>query len=516
MAPGVPEIEGLEDLQAIGRGGFSTVYRAWQPSAARHVAVKVLETTLDDESRPRFERECQLLGQLAAHPGICTLYTSGQTSDDRPYLVLELCAGSLADRVRDEGPLSVEETVTLLRRVGTALAHSHARGIVHRDVKPENVLVTQFGDPALTDFGIARADASWRTTSGLVTASIAHAAPEVLDGEPPTPRSDLWSLASTGYHLLLGHPPFRRGDEPSSVTVTRIFRDPPPDLRPLGVPGGLCDLLEAGLAKDPADRPSDVATFVSSLRDGPVPGAPARSLAPFGPGTREPTVSLPRDAVPPGEPTAVREPDPPHRRRWPLAIGGLVAVATVAVGAVLLVGDDDPGGDAASATTTSSTAATGLEAVADLRGRMCVAGTDGSLGLRSSPSAPRDDSNLLTEIAEGDCRVRDASTQPELRDDTTGNPWRHVEVDGRTGWAFTENLVPLTRLCVVDTSPLNLRGEPTVDGAVVASIPVGACDVFDHGPTPVTSPSDGREWREVWWGDLRGWVAAELVELAPA
>jgi len=355
MNSGVPRIEGFEDLTQIGKGGFSTVYRALQPSAGRHVAVKVLSAQLDDDDTRRFERECQALGSLTGHPGICTLYSFGRTDEDHPFLVLELCNGSLGDRIRANGPLTPEATVTVLRRLAQALGHAHERGILHRDVKPENVLLTQFDQPVLGDFGIARMQDGWQTTSSLVTASLSHAAPEVLDGEPPTAASDIWSLASSGYQLLTGAAPFRRNtDESSANMLARIFRDPPPDLRPQGVPPALCDALEAAMNKAPEQRTPTMAAFADSL----TPRHPASSS----------TVPVDRAVVQHAAPIAATaalaspttrgrvelsqgpaDPEPPRSGAWRRWLAGGAAVLLIGVGVLGVVlatraGDDDGSG----------------------------------------------------------------------------------------------------------------------------------------------------------------------------
>lgn len=261
------DIDGLSDFVEIGRGGFSTVYRARQAAAGRDVAVKVLHAVLDDTTAARFGRECQTLGALSNHPGICTLYSHGETSSGNPYLILELCTGSLADQIKANGPLPWPEAVALLTRVGAAVQAAHDRGVLHRDIKPENILFTAFDQPVLSDFGIARLDDGWHTTTGMVTASIAHAAPEVLDGQPATAASDVWSLASTGYQILTGLSPFRRStDDSPSALLSRVFRDPPPDLRPAGVPTEICDILEQAMAKDPAERIATMGGLTAALQ----------------------------------------------------------------------------------------------------------------------------------------------------------------------------------------------------------------------------------------------------------
>ncbi len=449
MTGGVPEIEGFEDLEPLAQGGFSSVYRARQPSAGRSVAIKVLTATLDDETLPRFQRECQALGTVAAHPGICTLYSSGQTEDGHPYLVMELCDGTLGDRVRRDGPMAPEEAVASLATLADALAHAHARGIIHRDVKPDNVLVTQFGHLVLTDFGIARMEDGFHTTSGVVTASLAHAAPEVLDGGTPTEASDVWSLASTGYQLLTGTAPFRRTGEAASVMITRVFREAPPDLREAGIPVAVAEALEGAMAKDPAKRTPDMATFAAALRAAlgrARSGGPA-AVAEESAATEAEMTRPRRLAAGGGRPD--EPPAAPRRLLW-LAGTGFAALAVVGalVAGGVILGDDDAGGPA---TTTSSTSSSTVTTVApvDERAAFCVSMRvdDEGLSIRTTPGLEAagqrkdDDVDVIGAIPEGTCDVRDAAVEQEIQD-VSGVPWRRIEWSGITGWVATGFLNP--------------------------------------------------------------------------
>ena len=262
-------IPGLEDASPIGQGGFATVYRARQPAFARTVAVKVLAATeVDEQSELRFYRELQALGKLSEHPAIVTVFDTGFTTDGRAYLTMVFVEhGTLADRLRRQGPLAWPETAEILIRLSGALETAHRSGIVHRDIKPANVLLSQYG-AQLSDFGIARIAGAQETSSGVVTASLAHAAPEVLDGVRPTVTGDIYSLGSTAYAMLLGRSPFERtsADETFLSIVRRIHADAPPDLRHDDVPEDLATLLARTLAKDPASRPQSAMEFGQELQ----------------------------------------------------------------------------------------------------------------------------------------------------------------------------------------------------------------------------------------------------------
>ncbi len=262
-------IAGLDDATPIGQGGFATVYRARQPAFARTVAVKVLTgTTFDEEHRLRFERELHALGLLSGHPGIVTVYETGFTSEGRPYLTMAYVAeGTLGDRIRTRGPMAWPEAVSILVRLAGALETAHRSGIVHRDIKPANVLLSRYG-AQLSDFGIARIAGLHETRSGVITASVAHAAPEVLNGDRPTISADIYSLGSTAYTMFLGRSPFERESDASiAPLMMRIQTAEPPDLRAQGLPGDLADILARTIAKDPSERPRSAYEFAERLRD---------------------------------------------------------------------------------------------------------------------------------------------------------------------------------------------------------------------------------------------------------
>ncbi|MEO8694189.1 MAG: serine/threonine-protein kinase [Acidimicrobiales bacterium] len=248
-----PSIPGVEELEPVGRGGFAVVYRGWQPEYQRHVAVKVLEPTTDPAVVGRFRREVRAMGAVSDHPNVVPIYGAGVV-DGRGYMVMPLLAGgTLDDKIRS-APLDAPEVVRIGRALADALAASHRIGLLHRDVKPANVLFTAYGDPQLADFGIARFADSTATHTGFA-ATVAYAAPEVLQGEPATPQSDVYSLGATLHAALRGEAPFRRVDgEPAVVTAMRVLSDEPAHLKAAGVPAALAAVVERAMAKDPAHR----------------------------------------------------------------------------------------------------------------------------------------------------------------------------------------------------------------------------------------------------------------------
>jgi serine/threonine protein kinase len=264
------DIEGLEGAVEIGLGGFATVYKASQPAFGRTVAVKVLDTqTLDEGSRARFERECQAMGTLSEHPNIVTVYGAGFTKDERPYLLMGfLSGGSLQDRLDNDGPLPWEEATVYAVALAGALETAHRANIVHRDIKPGNVLMSSFGEAELTDFGIARISGGHETRSSMVSASFAHAPPEVLDGKKPAITGDVYSLGSTVFELITGKPAFESGEDESLVPMLRrVLNDAPPDLRERGVPDEIAKVIEKAMAKKPEDRQQSAVEFGHELMD---------------------------------------------------------------------------------------------------------------------------------------------------------------------------------------------------------------------------------------------------------
>lgn len=347
-------IEGLLDPILIGQGGYGSVYRAEQPSLGRTVAVKILTIPgLDEGTRERFTRECVAIGALSGHPHIVTVYDSGINSWGRPYILMDhMARGSIADHIARNGPMGWADAVELAVKITGAVATAHGASILHRDIKPPNVLISAFGEPKLGDFGISSIGGE-QTSSGTITASLEHAAPELLDGSRASVASDVYALASTIFTLVAGRSPFARGrDEPIQSLITRVLTHPVPDLRPRGVPGALADLLERALAKEPEDRHGSASDLALALRgvqeqQGLAPTVIVEAdiggfdlidrFAPSG-GTTGPTRARPRPGYVPvaPPPTTVT---PVWKRRW-FAIGALVALLAVASSAVALTRAD--------------------------------------------------------------------------------------------------------------------------------------------------------------------------------
>jgi len=231
-AESAAEIPGYQVLEPVGQGGFSVVYRAHQLALDRIVAVKVLPAeSVDEKVRRRFLREVRLTTRLSGHPHVVTVLDAGTTRSGRPYIAMDYFElGSLQHRLDSRGALPAAEVASIGAKVAGALDAAHALGILHRDVKPQNILVSRFGEPALADFGVALLASSPGSTATSDALTPYHAAPEVLAGVEPTAAGDIYSLGSTLYQLLAGRPAHRVGDSGIAPLLLRILHEPPPPL----------------------------------------------------------------------------------------------------------------------------------------------------------------------------------------------------------------------------------------------------------------------------------------------
>ncbi|MFD6390969.1 protein kinase, partial [Nocardia sp. NPDC060259] len=259
---------GLTGAKEIGRGGFGVVYRCLQPALDRVVAVKVLSSEIDQESRERFLREEQAMGRLSGHPNIVDILQVDVTATGLPLIVMPYCSrGSLERLIHDRGPLTWADTLRAGVKLAAAIESAHRAGILHRDVKPANVLISGYGEPQLTDFGIARIPGGFQTSSSLITGSPAFTAPEVLKGHEPTVRSDIYGLGATLFALLTGHAAFeRQAGEKVVAQFLRITTQPVPDLRAQDIPGDVAAVIEQAMSPDPVDRPATAYEFGEMLR----------------------------------------------------------------------------------------------------------------------------------------------------------------------------------------------------------------------------------------------------------
>jgi tRNA A-37 threonylcarbamoyl transferase component Bud32 len=334
-------------VRRIAAGGMGEVWEADDTVLGRRVALKVLveELAADDRATRRFVREARATARLA-HPNVARVYDFGRDGG-APFLVMELLEGrTLADRVA-AGPLPPAEAARVAAAVADALDAAHQRGIVHRDVKPSNVMLTPGGEVKVMDFGIAAAaDETHSTTGSGLYATVAYVSPERVAGQPATPASDVYSLGAVLYELLCGRPPFS-GGSPALVARAHL-QDQPVPVRRLApwVPARLAEACEAALAKDPARRPSSAAAFAARLRAAAAAKDRGRLEKDAGP---EPTRAMPAAEAAPApaaEATVQLGPGRPrwrrHRRRVAVLLG-VVLVALLALVAVRELGGEPAG-----------------------------------------------------------------------------------------------------------------------------------------------------------------------------
>lgn len=366
-----PDLPGLDHVRLIGSGGFADVHLYDQRLPRRLVAVKVLRQGAGSPSAAAaFMAEANAMARLD-HPWIVAVHSVGIAPDDRPYLVMPYYPGpSLSERAAT-APLALDETLRLGVQLAGALETAHRHGVLHRDVKPGNVLTNAYGTPGLTDFGLAGAATDPDADDAGV--SVPFAPPEVLFGTASaTAASDLYSLAATLWTLLAGQSPFEAAPGESQLALAgRIRADPVPALARAGVPETLEALLRRGLAKDPRRRPGSARAFGEELRTiESALGLPSTDLVVGGPCPSVPLVEaspevargsgLLGDPAPPVtlRPQGAGRTVSPRRRPRRAALG--IAAALLVVLAVVLAWQTGRPAPAGPAVTIVSTRAGGV------------------------------------------------------------------------------------------------------------------------------------------------------------
>jgi serine/threonine-protein kinase len=287
--------------RTLGSGGMGEVYLARDRTLGRDVALKVLRSQFanDKESAERFKREALSAARLS-HPNIVQVYDRGDTEDGSSYIAMEYVpGGTLKDRIVENGPIDARLAADYGYQVAEALGAAHAKGLVHRDIKPQNVLITASGQAKVADFGIARAASAAtasHTKTGTVMGTAGYMSPEQALGLPATPKSDLYSLGVVIYEAITGELPFK-ADNPIAVSMMHVNEDPrpPADLNP-AVPAGMNAVVMKLLSKEPEDRYADADALAEDLwrvRSGLGPSiAPTAAAKVVGPDEAE-TVETP-------------------------------------------------------------------------------------------------------------------------------------------------------------------------------------------------------------------------------
>ena len=266
---------------------MGTVYSATDERLGRRVAVKLLKEELASDPRfiERFRREARAAAALS-HPNVAGVFDYGE-DDGRPFIVMELIDGRDLSRVmRDEGPLGVERTTSIAGQIALALGHAHSAGLIHRDVKPHNVIVMSDDRVKVTDFGIARATGeSTLTATGTILGTAQYISPEQASGETPGPPSDVYSLGIVLYEMLTGAVPFT-GDSPVSVALRHVRDEvPAPSTIDPTIPPELDELVARATAKQPEDRFADGNALAAALTGGGGDVPPTAELTGSGSGT---------------------------------------------------------------------------------------------------------------------------------------------------------------------------------------------------------------------------------------
>ncbi|WP_022930094.1 Stk1 family PASTA domain-containing Ser/Thr kinase [Patulibacter americanus] len=338
----------------LGTGGMAEVYACEDLQLGRHVAVKVLHEQLaeDPDVVARFRRESQSAAGLQ-HPHIVQVFDRGDW-DGIPYMAMELVDGvTLKDVIRDQAPLDPVKTIDQISQVLDALRYAHRRGLVHRDIKPQNVLVGPDGDLKVADFGIARAiDDLQMTQTGMIVGTAHYLSPEQASGLPVAPSADLYAVGVVLFEMLTGRMPFD-GDQPVAIALKHVNEEPPAlSIVNPNVPADLEYVVLKAMSKQPEDRFEDAEDFIAALQSvrhrivsgAPVPAQPQLLTAAPAPGMYggqttggwlQPAAGM---AVPAGvAPEEAREnAQARRRRRWTVGIVSLLAVLGVAAIAAYL------------------------------------------------------------------------------------------------------------------------------------------------------------------------------------
>ncbi len=411
--------------ERVATGGMGDVWRGTDLILGRQVAVKVLLPSLvsDPDFIARFRAEARIMAALR-HPGIVQVFDCGE--DELPdggradYLVMEFVTGvPLSKRIEAEGRLAVGETMSVVAQAAQALHAAHLGGIVHRDVKPSNLLVQENGSVVLVDFGVARStNVTSITSTNAVPGTALYMAPEQAAGRPVSGATDLYALGAVAYCCLTGSPPFT-GDNPLQVAV-RHLDDPPPEL-PHDIPEAVRVLVAQALAKDPADRFSSGAAMAEAARTAVSDSSLPTAMVPAGAALRDAGPETRADA------TAADSPQAGRRGRHGTLVGALTAVLVglVALGAALSAVTTADTPDAVTVPTTSQSADTTAR-----RGAAAERGPE-----RARPGAPvpynrldRQPDRIPVDVADHDAapHVDTRPSRPTRRRPTTVRPTARV------------------------------------------------------------------------------------------
>ncbi|MFH1755660.1 MAG: serine/threonine-protein kinase, partial [Candidatus Latescibacterota bacterium] len=254
-------------LEKLGEGGMGVVYKAEDLKLHRFVALKFLPPHMsDDEATQRFANEAHAVSELD-HPNICAIYEIDQTPEGQMFIVMPCYGGESIQSMTKKGPLGVEQAIDIASQVAKGLAKAHEKGIIHRDIKPGNILITLDGFAKIVDFGLAKLATQTRITkTGTTVGTVMYMSPEQARGEEVDERSDIWSLGVVLYEMLTGLLPFRGEYEPA--IIFQIMNNAPEPITSLqkGIPPDLEQIVNKCLEKKPEKRYQTVVDVIADLR----------------------------------------------------------------------------------------------------------------------------------------------------------------------------------------------------------------------------------------------------------
>ncbi len=346
-------VEGLSPAVYVGAGGSANVFAARILETGQEVAVKLLRASADsDKERERFEREHETLSRLSTHDGIVPVIDAGVTDRNEPYFLMPLMEGSLQDRIDNEGALEWETASQLIAEISDTLDFAHANSVLHRDLKPGNILLDTAGVPRIADFGIAKLLDSNVSKSSKALGTPSFMPPERFKAVEATEASDVYGLGATLAALLTGTAPFLTGENDTDAAVMmRVMSEEPAPLSDAGIPGPIAAVVTRSMAKEPSERPGSAAEFASLLRTATIEAGGAASLGPV-------TVAIPRRdlTIPEFIPLAPSEDD--EKKKPVLLLAAAAFVLLIGLGGAAFAftqqgGDTTPLATGDDVTTTS-------------------------------------------------------------------------------------------------------------------------------------------------------------------
>ena len=429
-------VEGLSPAVYVGAGGSANVFAARLVESGKEVAVKLLRASADSaKERERFQRERETLNLLSTHDGIVHVVDAGVTDRNEPYFLMPLMEGSLQDRIDSEGALHWETATQLIAEVADTIEFAHTQKILHRDLKPGNILLDTAGVPRVADFGIAKLLDSNVSKSSKALGTPSFMPPERFKAVEATEASDVYGLGATLAALLTGTAPFLTGENDTDAAVMmRVMSEDPAPLDDAGIPAPIAAVVTRSMAKEPAERPASAGEFADLLRTATIEAGGAAAAGPV-------TVAIPRRdlTIPEFTPTPVAA-DEEDEKKPVLLLAAAAFVALIAIGGAafaLTQGDDTTPLATDDVTTTSI----GTEVLDETETADGGAGVDEDLANESAidgseTSADNEDSTAGTDGDDADATSTDGGDNGGDQGTDGGDDGNGV--DGNTGDESTD------------------------------------------------------------------------------